>query len=152
MLSYEGIFFEADMVDLIHSLEIEKLARVNDEIHCTFKYHPTPDEIFNDIVGRTFEVYLIGYGSDGQNSGFEILFPDELKDYYINYDEQNLTVLKTPHITASLAEGAKASNTKNLNFIPLEKPIKLVGRFGFWIKGENEEYLSYEPYHKSKIR
>ena len=38
MLSYEGIFFEADMVDLIHSLETEKLARVNDEIHCTFKY------------------------------------------------------------------------------------------------------------------
>ena len=117
MLSYEGIFFEADMVDLIHSLETEKLARVNDEIHCTFKYHPTTDEIFNDIVGRTFEVYLIGYGNDGQNSGFEILFSDELKDYYINYDEQNPTVLKVPHITASLAEGAKASNTKNLNSI-----------------------------------
>ena len=94
MLSYEGIFFEADMVDLIHSLETEKLAIVNDEIHCTFKYHPTTDEIFNDIVGKTFEVYLIGYGNDGQNSGFEILFPDELKDYYINYDEQNPTVLK----------------------------------------------------------
>lgn len=86
MLSYEGIFFEADMVDLIHSLETEKLVRVNDEIHCTFKYHPTTDEIFNDIVGRTFEVYLIVYGNDGQNSGFKILFPDELKDYYINYD------------------------------------------------------------------
>ena len=45
-------------------------------------------------------------------------------------------------------EGAKASNTKNLNFKPLEKPVKLVGRFGYWIKGENEEYLSYEPYSK----
>ncbi|MBQ8193287.1 MAG: hypothetical protein IJZ46_04390 [Bacilli bacterium] len=145
MLSYEGIFFEANMVDLIHSLETEKLARVNDEIHCTFKYHPTTDEIFNDIVGRTFEVYLISYGNDGQNSGFEVLLPDELKAYYINYDA-------TPHITASLAEEAKASNTKNLNFKPLEKPVKLVGRFGYWIKGENEEYLSYEPYSKGKTR
>ncbi len=152
MLSYEGIFFETDMVDLIHSLEIGKLTKVNDEIHCTFKYHPTTEEIFNDIVGKIFEVYLIGYGNDGQNSGFEILFPDELKDYYINYDEQNPGVLKTPHITASLAEGAKAANTKNLNFKPLEKPIKLIGKFGYWIKDENVEYLSYEPYTKGKVR
>ena len=152
MLSYEGIFFEADMVDLIHSLETEKLARVNDEIHCTFKYHPTTDEIFNDIVGRTFEVYLIGYGNDGQNSGFEILFPDELKDYYINYDEQNSNQLKVPHITASLSEGAKAVNTKNLTFKRLEKPIKITGRFGYWIKEDGKEFLSYEPYKRKNKR
>lgn len=152
MLSYEGIFFEAEMADLIHSLETEKLARVNDEIHCTFKYNPTTDEIFNDIVGNTFEVYLVGYGNDGQNSGFEVLLPEELKSYYINYDEQNPGVLRVPHITASLADGAKASNTKNLNFKPLKKPIKLIGRFGFWIKDENEEYVSYVPYSKSKKR
>ena len=152
MLSYEGIFFEDDMVDIIHSLETETLTKVNDKLHCTFKYHPTNDEIFNDIVGKTFEVLLIGYGNDGQNSGFEILLPEELKKYYINYDEQNPNILKVPHITASLAEGAKASNTKNLNFKPLEKPVKLVGRFGYWIKGENEEYLSYEPYSKGKTR
>lgn len=151
MLSYVGIFFESDMVDLIHSLESEKLAIVNDEIHCTFKYHPSNNEIFNDIVGKTFEVYLIGYGNDGQNSGFELLLPDELKDYYINFDEQNPGVLKVPHITASLSEGAKASNTKKLNFKPLEKPIKLVGRFGYWIKEETKEYLSYKPYSKNKM-
>ena len=28
MLSYEGIFFEADMIELIHSLEKEKLSKV----------------------------------------------------------------------------------------------------------------------------
>ena len=152
MLSYEGIFFEEDMVNIIHSLEKEKLARVNDEIHCTFKYHPNNNEIFNEIVGQVFEVYLVGYGNDGQNSGFEILLPEELREYYINFDEQNPEVLKVPHITASLAEGAKASNTKNLDFKPLEKPIKLIGKFGYWIKDENNEYLSFEPYAKSKSR
>lgn len=152
MLSYEGIFFEEDMVNIIHSLEKEKLARVNDEIHCTFKYHPNNNEIFNEIVGQVFEVYLVGYGNDGQNSGFEILLPEELREYYINFDEQNPDVLKVPHITASLAEGAKASNTKNLDFKPLEKPIKLIGKFGYWIKDENNEYLSFEPYAKSKSR
>ena len=30
MLSYEGIFFEADVVELIHSLETKKLSNVND--------------------------------------------------------------------------------------------------------------------------
>lgn len=152
MLSYEGIFFEEDMVKIIHSLEKEKLARVNDEIHCTFKYHPSNNEIFNEIVGQVFEIYLIGYGNDGQNSVFEILLPEELREYYINYDEQNPDVLKVPHITASLAEGAKASNTKNLDFKPLEKPIKLIGKFGYWIKDENNEYLSFETYTKSKSR
>ena len=152
MLSYEGIFFEEDMVNIIHSLEKEKLARVNDEIHCTFKYHPNNNEIFNEIVGQVFEIYLVGYGNDGQNSGFEILLPEELSEYYINFDEQNSDVLKVPHITASLSNGAKASNTKNLNFMPLETPIKLTGRFGYWIKEENKEYLSFEPYLKSIVR
>lgn len=151
MLSYEGIFFEEDMLNMIYSLEKKKLARINDEIHCTFKYHPKNNEIFNEIVGQVFEVYLVGYGNDGQNSGFEVFLPEELKEYYINFDEQNPDLLKVPHITVSLAEGAKASNTKNLDFKPLEKPIKLVGKFGYWIKDEDNEYLSFEPY-KVKLR
>ncbi len=128
------------------------MAKVNDEIHCTFKYHPNEEEVFNDIVGKNFEVFLIGYGNDGMNSGFQILLPDELIPYYINYDEQNPDVLKVPHITSSLSEGAKASNTKNLDFKPLEKPIRIVGKFGYWIKDENNEYVSYEPISKNKTR
>ena len=146
MLSYEGLFLEEDAVELIRSFEIEHLPKVNDEIHCTFKYHPKNNEIFNEIVGNYFEIYLIGYGCDGLNSGFQILLPDELKQYYINYDEQNPNILKITHITVSLAEGASASNTKNLVFKSLKNPIKLTCRFGYWIKGEDREYLSYEPY------
>lgn len=152
MLSYEGIFFDKDMTELIHSLEKEKLERVNDEIHCTFKYHPSDEEIFNEIVGKYFDIYLIGYGNDGQNSGFEILLPEELKKFYINYDEENLNILKVPHITASLSNNAKASNTKNLKFMPLENPVKLVGRFGYWIKDEDNEYVSYEIYSNKKTK
>lgn len=152
MLSYEGIFFEVDMIELIHSLESKKLSKVNDKIHCTFKYHPAENEIFNDIIGKNFEVFLVGYGNDGKNSGFEIALPNELIPYYINYDEEKKDVLKTPHITASLSEKAKAKDTKNLNFKPLAKPIKLVGKFGYWIKEENKEYVSYKPYFKNKTK
>lgn len=38
--------------------------------------------------GKSFEVYLISYANDCQNSGFEISFSDELKNYYINYNEK----------------------------------------------------------------
>ncbi len=61
-------------------------------------------------------------------------------------------MLKVPHITSSLSEGAKASNTKNLDFKPLEKPIRIVGKFGYWIKDENDEHVSYEPISKNKTR
>ena len=77
MLKYEGLFFEDDMFNLIKSLEENKLDvinDINDILHCTFKYHPNSNEIFNDIVGKSFDIYLIGYGSNNQNSDFEICF------------------------------------------------------------------------------
>lgn len=152
MLSYEGIFFEGEALDVIYSLEERNLGCFNDEIHCTFKYHPNDKEIFNQIVGKSFDIYIIGYGNDGKNSGFSLLLPDELKQYYINFDENDPSMLKIPHITVSLSEGAKASNTKNLKFKKLKKPVKVTGRFGFWIKEEDKEYLSYKPYYQNKNR
>lgn len=148
MLKYEGIFFEDDMCELIHSLETNRLPIVNDIIHCTFKYHPSNDEIFNDIVGKEFELYITSYGNNGQNSGFEVMLPKELKKYYINYDNENPNILVNPHITASLAENAESKNTKNLRFKPLKKPIKLIGKFGFWFEEETKEYVSFNPYLK----
>ena len=127
MLSYEGIFFDKDTEALIHSLETKTLDEVNDELHCTFKYHPNAEEIFNDIVGKEFEIFLIGYANDGCNSGFQVSLSDELIPYYISYDEQNPNKLKVPHITASLA-------------------------IGYWLKDENGEYLSFSPYTEHKTR
>lgn len=58
MLSYEGIFFDKENIEIIHKEEKEQLEIINDEIHCTFRYHPDKDEIFNDIVGEYFDIYL----------------------------------------------------------------------------------------------
>ena len=150
MLSHEGIFFEGETLDLIHSLEKEQLSVVGDEIHCTFRYHPSPSEIFNNLVGKEMEVLLIGYGCDGQNSGFKIMLPEDLVPYYINYVDETKNQLRIPHITASLKEGAKASDTKDLHFERFDKPIPINGRFGFWIKEDDKEYLSFEPYNVTK--
>ena len=49
---------------------------------------------------------LLGYGCDGKNSGFQVDFQDELKEYYKNTDPEGKPVL--PHITASIREGEEA--------------------------------------------
>lgn len=149
MLKYEAIFLDEKSIKLIQELEKNKLERVNDEIHLTLKYKPEQHEIFNDLVGQEFELYLIGYGNDGVNAGFEVELSDELKPYYINYDEDDNTKIKIPHITSSLADSAKAINTKNLNFAKLPTKYKVKGKFGFWIEEEDgSEYLSYNKYEQ----
>ena len=146
MVKYEGLFFDEEASKIISTLDVNKLGKINDVIHCTFKYMPSDDEIFNELVGREFEISLIGYGSDGKNSGFTILLPEELNNYYINYDEDGN--LRVPHITSSLAEGAEAKDTKNLNFEIISFQHKIKCRFGFWIKENDKEFLSFNKYLK----
>lgn len=149
MLKYEAIFLDKESIKLIQELETNKLDRVNDEIHLTLKYKPNKDEIFNELVGKEFEMYLIAYGNNGINAGFEVELSEELKPYYINYDEDDNTKIKIPHITSSLAIDAKAMNTKNLNFTKLSTKHKIKGTFGFWIEEEDgTEYLSYDKYEQ----
>ena len=149
MIHYEGLFFEdKEALDIIFKLEKTHLPIIHDKIHCTFKYNPKDDEIFDDIVGNTYEIKLIGYGCDGKNSGFEIELPEELLKYYINYAEEDPNKLEGPHITTSLARGTKAMNTKKLNFIPLDKTYTIKGKFGYWIEDGINEYVSYEKYKK----
>ncbi len=144
MLSYEGIFFDEEGENLIFSLEKKHLGLVNDKLHCTFKYHPTEKELFNNLVGEYFDIYLVCYGNDNRNSAFMLTLPEESKEYYINYDTDNR--LKVPHITVSLSEGASANDSKNLDFKEIDKPVKVRGRFGYYIKEDDKEYVSFEPY------
>lgn len=150
MIKYVGLFFDKKETNLIKSLETNNLGNQNDLLHCTFKYRPDDNGFFDEIMGKTFEIYLIGYGNDGNNSGFEVSLPKELVKYYINYDEEKTDVLKVPHITVSLSKDAKGVNTKNLKFVPLEKSVKVMGTFGCWVKENNQEFLSFEPLDKFK--
>lgn len=151
-VSYQGIFFEFESANIINAADQNKLPIINDELHCTFKPKPTMQELIDELVGSEVEVEFIGYASDGQNSGFEVRFPEEYLPYYINYDETDSSKLKIPHVTASIAEGAEAYKTKDLTFQPLEKTFKVIGKFGYWIKEDDgTEYLSYEPF-KTKIK
>lgn len=59
MIHYEGIFFDEQTSNIMHSLECPMLEEVNDQLHCTFKYKPSGDRIFNDIVGQEFNICLV---------------------------------------------------------------------------------------------
>jgi len=148
MLTYEGLFFDNPLVvQKLKELDQPFLGRVNDIYHCTFKYKPKGDEIFDDLVGEEVEVEVevIGYANNGSNSGFLLRLPDYMMPYYINYNGE---ILKPAHITASLAKGAAAKDTAFLRFIPFGNPFTITGRFGYWIRDEKGGRLSYEPYKK----
>lgn len=149
MINYEGLFFEGENLEKILSLEETKLDTINDIIHCTFKYKPSYEETFDELVGKYYDVDLLGYGCDGKNSGFMIAFQDELKDYYINCDEDGNYI--SSHITTSIKEGEEAINTKDIDFKFYNKPIHIKGRFGYYIKDENgKAYVSYKPFKTKK--
>ena len=148
MVSYEGIFFVGEDKDKILSYEKIHLPIINDELHCTFVYHPKEEELWDDLIGEEFEIKLIGYACNGKNSGFQIELPEEIKKYYKNTDGEKDNELKIPHITASVTKDSKPYFTKDLKFVPLEQPIPIKGKFGYWIKEDNKEFLSFEKRRK----
>ncbi len=144
MVSYEGIFFENESKNTILSLEKKHLPIMNDELHCTFVYHPSYEDLYDELVGKEFDIKLIGYGCNDKNSGFLIEIPEELKKYYKNIDREENNVLKKPHITVSLTEDSKPYYTKDIDFIELKEPITVKGKFGYWMKNNDIEYLTYD--------
>lgn len=148
MVDYEGIFFDEEEVKKIQAYELNRLANIHECIHVTFIYKPDNDHIYDELLNKEIDVYLISYGSSKNNSGFEVEIPEEYMKYYNNYDIQGKYV--NPHLTASISDNGKAKDTHNLKFTPLKEKIKITGKFGYWIKEDNgEEYLSYEPQKKT---
>ncbi len=144
MVYYEGLFFDKDVEEKILLLEKNKLEVKIDLLHCTFKYLPKNYEIFNDIVGKYYDIEITGYGYDENNSGFCLKLPEELEKYYINIEED----LVLPHITCSRSIDGESENTKNLVFSYFEDSIKVRARFGYCIKDENGNlFVSFDKFN-----
>ena len=142
MVKYVGIFIDANDVGKIIENEKVCLAKRPKNFHCTMQYMPQDLKSFNDIMGKKVVIALTGHGNDGENSGYSVQLPDDIKKYFLNADEQGN--LKVPHITTSLSDEGNAVNTANLNFEDLEKPIFVRGRFGAFVKEGDLEYISFE--------
>ena len=127
---FQGIFFEDEIEQQLIALQKKGLNIKIENMHIHFKFGDI-EKYPEELIKREFEIKLTGYGSDGKNSGFSVELPEELKRYYKSSS--------IPHITVSIGEvdGVKGKivDTAKLDFKPLDKPVEIKGKLGYFIFG-----------------
>ena len=128
IFGYQGIFFDDSVRTELIKFQQKGLNENIINMHVTFNYgrlYKFPE----NIVGKEVEVIIVGYGSDGLNSGFAVEIPKELNKFYKNKS--------VAHITVSLGEvngiKGKAVDTGKLEFNKLDKILKIKGRIGYFL-------------------
>lgn len=124
---YQGIFFDEETQKKLVQLQEDGLDDVVNDMHITFNFgelYKFPDELMN----KEIVLKLIGYASDGKNSGFQVEIPEELDSYYKNKNGA--------HITVSLGEvdgvKGKAVDTGTMNFEEID-PVEISGKLGYFV-------------------
>ena len=129
IIGYQGIFFDNDVKEKLIELQQRSLNKNIDNIHVTF-YYGNIERYPEEILEKDFEVKVLGYGSDGLNSGFLVEITKELSIYYKNSS--------VPHITISLGEingvKGKAVDTGALKFEKLDTSFIIKGKIGYFVK------------------
>lgn len=121
---YEGIFASPSAIESALEMcgESQQLAKTIANPHVTLAY--MPDSTHETIMGEEVSIRLVGYGCDQQNAGFLA----EVKSH--NSDIRELCdARENLHITTSIADGAQARDTVNLDFEPIT-PIMIRGVCG----------------------
>ena len=121
-IKYIGVFFDSE--------ELPKGLLDNDiqHKHITLKYHPADEEValFTHFIGKEVTVHIVGYGNDGQNEGLFVSLDNTIP--YMGADR--------PHITLSIADGAKAVNTAYIQTTETRDGI-VTGHIGFFVDDNN---------------
>lgn len=130
---YTGLFIDPD--ELYSNFPPHLSHRIRDP-HVTVAYRPGADKVFLDSLGSKANIHAIGYGNNGKNEGLlvEISAEDpaiqKTLEERIAPDDKSGELKRVPlHVTLSIAEGAKAVSTRDLDFVPLDNPIDLTGSF-----------------------
>lgn len=130
---YQGLFLDEETQEKLVELQEKGLSDIVKDMHITFKFGET-EQYPPELMGKEFKVKIIGYASDGKNSGFQIELPEELSPYYQNQNG--------PHITVSLGEidgvKGKAVDTGTLQFEPIEEPIEIPSKLGYFVFGKGK--------------
>ena len=133
MKGYQGIFFDEPTKEKLIDLQENPLEEVVKDMHITFLFGKT-EKYPTQLMEKETPLEIIGYASDGKNSGFEVKLPEYLEKYYKNSTP--------PHITVSIGEvdGVKGKpvDTGKLDFKPLEDPITISGKLGYFIYGKGK--------------
>ncbi len=125
MIKFEGLFFNEKNINKLRSKDFNKLKVTNKDVHITLNRFSEKEN--KHLYGKKFKIKVIGYGNDGQNSGFLVQLPKELIAYYRNISEDGTPI--PPHITTSMALGARAKDTRKIDFKPLIKKFFIEGYY-----------------------
>ena len=122
---YCGVFIDKDSARTLSEAQKVKLSKPIQNMHCTFVFRPSrADEIaFNNAIGTYTKLKVIAYGNSGENSGFMVEIPDNLKHLYKG--------CANPHITVSIADNGRAVNTGYIDFNAIE-PFYVCGTLGIY--------------------
>ena len=138
-ISYQAIFFDEETIKQLIEVQGEDLPKKPRDMHCTFKFKPSDKEVadFSRVAaGKSFKIRVVGYASDGKNSGFLVELPDELEKVYTSTYTTDDPIPKAerikPHITVSMSEDATPADTRKLDFKPIE-PFEVSGVGGFFV-------------------
>lgn len=111
---YCGIFFDFDEIQEKAKAFAEPLSKVIEKPHVTLAFRPKAhmvEELRSHLGERVcFELYE--YGNDGQNAGFRVRLASAGSCSEVI--ERMIDGIRIPHITTSIAKGAKAVNTWRL--------------------------------------
>ena len=125
---YIGCFFpKEELLSRTEHISEGHLFRLIDAPHVTFVF--APEKADESLFGEKVRVRVTGYGNDGRNEGLRVeLYSDnrELCDMIVD--------IPVPHITLSVAKGARPYETRFLEFQPIE-PLYLEGTFGGYTEG-----------------
>ncbi len=129
---YSGLFFDEESIKKLIEAQGNGLSDTVNNMHTTFKFGEL-EQFPDELIGKDFEVKVVGYASDGRNSGYRVELPEELIPYYENKNQ--------PHITVSIGEvdgkKGKPVDTGRLNFKDLEEMFTINGRLGYFIFGKD---------------
>ena len=86
-----------------------KLEKQVENQHITFAFGAAAQNLIpKNLMGKTYEVIVSGYGRDNNNEGVKVELPIELRDIYLNTG--------VPHITISISKIGKPIDTRKLKF------------------------------------
>ncbi|MBQ8431146.1 MAG: hypothetical protein IJX26_04350, partial [Clostridia bacterium] len=146
---YVALFLDDESCNKLLKLEQVRLPKQINNLHCTLCFNPSNTKSFDNFLGKNFELKVVGYGCNGRNSGFEVELCEKAQNLYSNKDE--FGNLKTPHITTSLKFDAKAVDTSNMFFQPLENPIKLTAKLGYFVRNKANCHICYESFNEKTL-
>lgn len=111
---YCGIFFDFDEVQKKAKAFGDPLSKIIEKPHVTLAFRPKAQKVeeLRAHLGERVCFELYEFGNDGQNAGFRVKLASAGSCSEVV--EKMINGIHIPHITTSIAKGAKAVNTWRL--------------------------------------